>query len=295
MSNARNLANLLGTGTTIASAKIADDAITNAKIANDAVTGAKIEDNPTIAGNLTIAGDTTAQGSTVGFVAFDRVLLNATDGSATDAGDFLVLNSTDGSADDGEKIIFETASGDPNFFNIAGSELFQVVLKDNQSSLSDNTVNVVDFGSKGLVAYDTKSNFDASNDAYEFASSDGVYLIAFSTAIRSAGVVTETLQDTAAFLEFSTDSFGSTLIGIDNQFGVATHMMDTNNDEEGSNTLSATFLYKVRFSNTKVRLKVYANTSGSANYTVAGNINSMLNGSPSDDTRCTALSVVRVA
>ena len=54
MSNARNLANLLGTGTTIASAKIADDAITNAKILNDAVTGAKIEDNPTIAGNLTI-------------------------------------------------------------------------------------------------------------------------------------------------------------------------------------------------------------------------------------------------
>ena len=51
MSNARNLANLLGTGTTIASAKIADDAITNAKILNDAVTGAKIEDNPTIAGN----------------------------------------------------------------------------------------------------------------------------------------------------------------------------------------------------------------------------------------------------
>ena len=69
MSNARNLANLLGTGTTIASAKIADDAITNAKILNDAVTGAKIEDNPTIAGNLTIAGTTTAQGETAGFVS----------------------------------------------------------------------------------------------------------------------------------------------------------------------------------------------------------------------------------
>ena len=53
MSNARNLANLLGTGTTtITSAKIADDAITNAKILNDAVTGANIEDNSTIAENL---------------------------------------------------------------------------------------------------------------------------------------------------------------------------------------------------------------------------------------------------
>ena len=34
MSNARNLANLLGTATTIQTAKIADDAITNAKIVN---------------------------------------------------------------------------------------------------------------------------------------------------------------------------------------------------------------------------------------------------------------------
>ena len=180
-------------------------------------------------------------------------------------------------------------------FLSTGKEYFQVMLTTNQGSLADNTSNVVDFGGSGTVIYDTKSNVDTSNDAYELASSDGVYLISFSAAIRSPGVTTERLQDTAAFLEFSTDSFGSTLIGIDNQFGVATHMMDTNNDEEGSNTLSATFLYKVRFSNTKVRLKVYANTSGSANYTVAGNINSMLNGSPSDDTRCTALSVVRVA
>ena len=118
MSNARNLANLLGTGTTIASAKIADDAITNAKISNDAVTGAKIEDSPTIAGNLAVAGTTsftgkvTATGDVEGFGVDDRVLLNATDGSGTDDGDFLVLNSTDGSANDGENILFDTATSD---------------------------------------------------------------------------------------------------------------------------------------------------------------------------------------
>ena len=33
------------------------------------------------------------QGLTTGFVSFDKLLLNATDGSATDAGDNLVLNS----------------------------------------------------------------------------------------------------------------------------------------------------------------------------------------------------------
>ena len=44
MGNSRNLANLLGTGSTIATAKIADDAITAAKIADDAVGGAAISD-----------------------------------------------------------------------------------------------------------------------------------------------------------------------------------------------------------------------------------------------------------
>ena len=113
MSNARNLANLLGTGTTIASANIADDAITNAKILDDAVTGAKIENNPTIAGNLTIAGNTTAQGTTTGFVTTDKLLLNATDGSATDDGDNLILNGTDAtSANADSSILFDDGTND---------------------------------------------------------------------------------------------------------------------------------------------------------------------------------------
>ena len=101
MSNARNLANLLGTNTTIQTAKIADDAVTNAKIldgtiaaaniaddavtsakildgtiataniADDAVTGAKIEDSPSIANGLTLSdGDLVmASGHGVSFAA----------------------------------------------------------------------------------------------------------------------------------------------------------------------------------------------------------------------------------
>ena len=38
MSNARNLANLLGTNTTIQTAKLADSAISTAKLADDAIT-----------------------------------------------------------------------------------------------------------------------------------------------------------------------------------------------------------------------------------------------------------------
>ena len=42
MGNSRNLANLLGTGSTIVTAKIADDAITTAKIASNAVTSSEV-------------------------------------------------------------------------------------------------------------------------------------------------------------------------------------------------------------------------------------------------------------
>tara|TARA_R100001510_G_scaffold15976_1_gene13381 strand:- start:403 stop:1002 length:600 start_codon:yes stop_codon:yes gene_type:complete len=65
MSNARNLANLLGTGSTIATAKIADDAITSAKIADDAVTSASIANgtaNTPVVFNNVSAALTTSSG-----------------------------------------------------------------------------------------------------------------------------------------------------------------------------------------------------------------------------------------
>ena len=67
MSNARNLANLLGTGSTIVTAKIADDAITAAKIDDDG-TGFTF-------GDLT-TGALTATGATTGIVTFDKLKLD---------------------------------------------------------------------------------------------------------------------------------------------------------------------------------------------------------------------------
>ena len=55
MSNARNLADLLGTNSTIQTAKIADDAITSAKL----------ETNISVDGTLTVTGATTLS-STLG-------------------------------------------------------------------------------------------------------------------------------------------------------------------------------------------------------------------------------------
>ncbi len=78
-------------------------------------------------------------------------------------------------------------------------EYFQVNLTASQNGNSDNTATVVDFGAKGTVQYDTKSNFDSSNDAYLLDSSDGVYLISFSIALGStSNINTETLKDVAA-------------------------------------------------------------------------------------------------
>lgn len=82
MSNARNLSNLLGTGATIATAKIADDAITSAKIADDAVVAAAIADDAIVA--AAIADD--AVGSAA--IATDAVGADALSSSAISTGDF---------------------------------------------------------------------------------------------------------------------------------------------------------------------------------------------------------------
>jgi hypothetical protein len=59
MSNARNLANLLNTDTTIATADVANGGITTAKLADDAVTSAKLDTNIAIGGTLGVTGETT--------------------------------------------------------------------------------------------------------------------------------------------------------------------------------------------------------------------------------------------
>ena len=110
MSNARNLANLLGTGTTVPTAKIADDAITNAKLSDsDSFTVGGL----TVSGATTLQGVTTATSTTTGFGVTDSLLLNGTDVSGTDAGSALLLNQTAAAGtDDGDNILFEDETAD---------------------------------------------------------------------------------------------------------------------------------------------------------------------------------------
>ena len=207
MSNARNLANLLGTSTTIASAKIADDAITNAKIANDAVTGAKIEDNPTIAGNLTIAGTATAQGATSGFGDDPKLLLNATDGSATDAGDNLILNGTDAtSANADSNILFESGTGDPSIILSSPAAILTQdsqlriptrpafhARSDDQSSINFTSAQdgeILPFGTfVYTVVFDIGNNFNATTGVYTVPIS-GLYQINYFCAMTSLASAT---------------------------------------------------------------------------------------------------------
>ena len=57
------------------------------------------------------------------------MLLDGTDGSATDAGDNLILNGTDAtSANADSSILFDDATGDPNFVSSgASAKILQVV------------------------------------------------------------------------------------------------------------------------------------------------------------------------
>lgn len=176
-----------------------------------------------------------------------------------------------------------------------GKEYFHVDLTTEQGSITDNTVVVIDFGGSGTVKYDTKSNVDTSNDAYLLDSSDGVYLISFSAGIRSEDPLsTERLIDAAVFAEVATD--GSTFAALHGS-GASVH--DSGSDEMGSITLNGSFIYKATTATTKIRLSAYANTvgSGTITWTIGADANDMIQGNPSASTnsRCTFLSVVRIA
>ena len=177
--------------------------------------------------------------------------------------------------------------------DLADKEYFHVDLTTLQSGLSDNTTVTVDFGGSGTVKYDTKSNFDSSNDAYLLGSSDGVYLISYCVAISSDSVSTETLIDHAGQIQVATD--GSTFASIQGGGG---HFQDNGGGEYGSTTVAGTFIYKATTATTKVRLQAYANMVSSGTWKIGEDINAILASSlvtGGDDARVTFLSIVRVA
>ena len=95
MSNARNLANLLNTDTTIATADVANGGITTAKLADDAVTSAKLDTNIAIGGTLGVTGATTLTGA---LTVNDPIqILNGSNvnSASTDADDLIIEGPND--------------------------------------------------------------------------------------------------------------------------------------------------------------------------------------------------------
>jgi len=177
----------------------------------------------------------------------------------------------------------------------ANKEYFHVTLSTRITGLSDNTTNVVNFNSNGIVRHDTKSNWDSTNNAYQFDSADGVYLITYSIGIQSPTVSTEVMVDGAASMLFSTDNFSSVVNAP--AFGNGMRVQNNVGDEGGSIALSGSVLYKNTNANMKVQMRVYGNTAGSATYSVSEQANQMTSSTISDFTNsdCTYFSVVRIA
>lgn len=177
--------------------------------------------------------------------------------------------------------------------DLADKEYFQVELTTTMTSLSDKSLHTVDFGGKGTVKYDTKSNFDSANDAYLLGSSDGVYLINFSIGIRSNSLTAEDIVDAIAAVFVATD--GSTFVAVN---GAGARGYDQQNDESGSVMFSGSFIYKSTTATTKIILKALSNTAGS-DYQISDNAQTNQGVTSDADTfapaRCTFLSVVRVA
>ena len=174
-------------------------------------------------------------------------------------------------------------------------EYFHVRLTSVITGLAENTTNVVNFNSNGTVEHDTKSNWDSTNNAYKFDSADGVYLITYAIGIMSPTVTTEVMVDGGVSMMFSTDDFSSFV--NDPQFGTGARVQNNLGDEIGSIPLSGSLIYKNTNANTKLQMRVYANTAGSLTYELAENANELTggtfnNGGQSD---CTYFSVVRIA
>ena len=165
-----------------------------------------------------------------------------------------------------------TTTGD---FNPTGKEYFRADLTSSQTGIADGAEATVDFNGSGAVAHDTKSKFDATNNAYEFASNGGVYLISFGCCISSDAINTERVKDAGAQVEVATD--GSTFAGL---FGAYFRPMigsvdGSNTEGQGSVHLTGTYIYKTTTATTKIRLRTKADLHDPETYEIRTGDNNM--------------------
>ena len=169
-------------------------------------------------------------------------------------------------------------------------EYFRADLTSTQGGIADSAEATVDFNTYGSVAHDTKSQWDASTNAYEFDSNGGVYLISFGCCICSDAVGTEVLHDTGAQIEVATD--GSTYAGL---FGAYFRPNDNANQYQGSVHLTGTYIYKTTTATTKIRLRTKADTENDTYEIRSGDNNMQSLTFTATGGRGTYINVVRMA
>ena len=167
-------------------------------------------------------------------------------------------------------------------------EYFAVELTTSMTSLSDNSLNTIDFGGKGTVKYDTKSNFDSANDCYLF-NSDGVYLITYGVGMGAGDGNDAGFRHAHVAVNVSTDN-GSTWTGLTGQ---ASRPYDDGSQDERSQSYAGSFVYKSTNSTNKVRLQAQMNTDG-VTYTIAQRVGQLTSSSPAIDPSPTYLTVTRI-
>ena len=173
----------------------------------------------TTTSTATIGGDTSITGNLRSDTSADGIQIDATDGSASDAGDLILLDGTDGSATNaGSSLLFEDGTGDPaNYFN--NNIKFSGDVKVGSATITEDTTNnqlqindqVVSFGKTtiGATQIVNSDTFAGATDSVllDFNSFQN-FIITLEGNVTLANPTTENVGQTGVMV-FIQDSSGS--------------------------------------------------------------------------------------
>ena len=173
----------------------------------------------TTTSTATIGGDTAITGNLRSDTSADGIQIDATDGSASNAGDLILLDGTDGSATNaGSSLLYEDGTGDPaNYFN--NNIKFSGDVKVGSATITEDTTNnqlqindqVVSFGKTtiGATQIVNSDTFKGATDSVllDFNSFQN-FIITLEGNVTLANPSTENVGQTGVMV-FIQDSSGS--------------------------------------------------------------------------------------
>ena len=176
----------------------------------------------TTSSTATIGGDTTITGNLRSDTSADGIQIDATDGSASNAGDLIILDGTDGSATNaGSSLLYEDATGDPSklftdntVFN-GSVKIGGATIEEESSQLKING-QVVSFGKTALsstlvVATDTFAG--ATDSVLLDFNAHNNFILTLDGSITLANPSTENVGQTGVIVAIQ-DSSGSRTITL---------------------------------------------------------------------------------